>query len=531
MQLRLNLQWKLLLLVAGTTTLILLVSGYLHGVFINSLIEEYRYDNAVSQVVTVAKRAETNGYFDSPGDLLQEIDFLLKSRPTFHQVDVYQTTPTGEKLIATTAPEAQRLPYLNQQTQDNEFGEMERPLPDVVSVEVERDGVRLWVITAAINEHEGGGYVSALVSKTSQKDFISRLQVRHHMVLAGAVVASIALLYLLFAILFRRPLRDIVSAMGRARAGDLSVRAPVRRDDELGTIAKGFNRMIEDISLRDEEREQLLLQVRNFNDELQHEVRHATRELRASNEDLLETQQRLQRSERLAAIGQVAASLAHEIGTPLNAISGHLRLIARSHQNDIEMRRRVEIMNSQLDSVVKSVKSLLSRTQRPRPEFQSCDLNGLVQELLWLIQPTLDVHDIKGVIQLDTDLPLLFADRDSLLQLFLNLTNNSVEAMPAGGDLSITTRFNRLARSAEILFRDSGIGIDPSAINNLFEPMWTTKETGSGFGLAIAQQIASEHEGRIEIMMEQEEGGVTFRITLPIHAKAAIAQEVVNDVA
>jgi two-component system NtrC family sensor kinase len=530
MQLRLNLQWKVLLLVASTITIILLASTYLHGLMTKLLIEEYRYDNAVSQVVTVAKRAETNGYFGPPVDLLQEIDFLVNSRPDFHQIDVYQTTPTGEKLIVSTAPDAPRLPYLNQQTQDNEFGEMERPLPDVVSVEIERDGVRLWVITAAIDEREGRGYVSALVSKTSQTDFISRLQFRHNLVLAGAVVASIALLYLLFAVLFRRPLRDIVSAMAKARAGNLSARAAVRRDDELGTIAKGFNRMIEDIRVRDEEREQLLSQVKNFNDELQNEVKRATKELRASNEDLLETQQRLARSERLAAIGQVAASLAHEIGTPLNAISGHLRLIGRSHQHDIEMRRRVEIINSQLDSVVKSVKTLLARTQRPRPEFESFDLNALLQELLGLIQPTLDSHDIKGLINLDTDLPLLWANRDSLLQLFLNLTNNSIDAMPAGGDLSITTRFDRLARSAEILFCDSGTGIDPSTINNLFEPMWTTKETGSGFGLAIAHQIAIEHNGRIEIMTQQHEG-VTFRITLPIYAKAALIQEVVTDVA
>ena len=530
MKLRLNLQWKLLLLVAGTTTLILLVSANLHGVFTKSLIEEYRYDNSVSQVVTIAKRAETNGYFGTPNKLLQEIDFVVKSRPDFNQIDIYQTTPGGEKLIVSTAPNAPRLPYLNQQTQDNEFGEMERPLPDVVSVEVERDGVRSWLITAAINEREGGGYVSALVGKTSHTDFVSRLQFQHNMVLAATVVASIALLYLWFAILFRGPLRDIVSAMDTARAGNLSARATVRRDDEIGMIAKGFNRMIEDICSRDEEREQLLSQVKNFNDELQNEVTRATKELRASNEDHLETQQRLARSERLAAIGQVTASLAHEIGTPLNAISGHLRLIARTHQNDIEMRRRVEIINSQLDSVVKSVKNLLTRTQRRRPEFQPFDLNALVQELIWLIQPTLESHDIKGLVHLDKDLPLLWADRDSLLQLFLNLTNNSIDAMPAGGDLTVTTRFDRRARNAEILFCDSGTGIHPSAINHLFEPMWTTKETGSGFGLAIAHQIATEHEGGIEILTEQRRG-VTFRITLPILAEAPLIQEAVTDVA
>src|SRR5205807_6360098 len=211
----------------------------------------------------------------------------------------------------------------------------------------------------------------------------------------------IALLYFLFAFFFRRPARDIVNAMAQARAGDLTARAPVRSDDELGTIARGFNQMIGDICARDEEREQLLMQVNSFNDELRHEVAQATHELRAANETLFETQQRLARSERLAAVGQIAASLAHEIGTPLNAISGHLALLARKHPHDQDTRRRVEIINSQIDSVVKSIRNLLARTQRPRPALQPLDLNALIRELLWLVQPTLDAHDISVTVNLD----------------------------------------------------------------------------------------------------------------------------------
>jgi signal transduction histidine kinase len=341
---------------------------------------------------------------------------------------------------------------------------------------------------------------------------------------------SIALLYLLFVIFFRRPAQDIASAMAQARTGDLSARAAVRRDDELGTIAKGFNRMIDDIRSRNEERERLLSQVNSFNQELQLEVARATRELRTSNEALFETQQRLARSERLAAVGQIAASLAHEIGTPLNAISGHLRLLARNHPHDQDTQRRVEIINSQIDSVVKSVRSLLARTQRPRPELQPLELNALIRELLWLVQPTLEAHDISVRVNLDSDLPLIQGDRDSLLQLFLNLTNNSIDAMPKGGALEITTRFDRATRSAELVFCDSGVGIEPSAIEHLFEPMWTTKEAGSGFGLAIAHEIAIEHGGKIEIVAEQHVGAA-FRLTLPLNVEASPAVEVVTNVA
>src|SRR3977135_4184072 len=120
MQLRLNLQWKVLLLVAGTITAIVLASTYLHGLITKTLSEEYRYNNAIRQVVTVARRTQTRDYFNNPADLVQEIEFLANARPEFIQLDVYHTVPEGEKLVATTAPTAPRLPYLNEQSTDNE---------------------------------------------------------------------------------------------------------------------------------------------------------------------------------------------------------------------------------------------------------------------------------------------------------------------------------------------------------------------------------------------------------------------------
>jgi signal transduction histidine kinase len=317
--------------------------------------------------------------------------------------------------------------------------------------------------------------------------------------------------------------------MARARRGDLNAEAVVHRHDELGEIAAAFNRMIGDIRAREEEREELLRQVGSFNEELQAKVNEAICELRASNETLLETQQRLARSERLAVVGQIAASLAHEVGTPLNAISGHLRLLARNHPRDDDTQRRVGIIRGQLESVVKSVRTLLTRTQQPQLKFEQIDLNELVDELLGLVQPMLELHKIDANTALDHSLPLLFGDRETLLQLLLNLTNNSIDAMPGGGTIEITTRLNFDSQAAELTFSDTGAVIDPSEIDYVFEPLWTTKSAGSGFGLAIAREIAIGHCGKIQIINSKDRGA-SFRVTLPLAEIGSRVEEVFSNV-
>lgn len=273
-------------------------------------------------------------------------------------------------------------------------------------------------------------------------------------------------------------------------------------------------RLMEDIRARNREREKLLTQISGFNEELRNEIAAATEELSTTNDSLLQTQQRLTRSERLAVVGQMAASLAHEIGTPLNAISGHLELLATNHPTDPDTQRRIQIISKQLDFIVTTVKRLLERTHERHMAIELTDLNLLLREVMSLVAPTLDKHSIVHDLRVDDDLPLLNLDRDGLQQVFLNLINNSIDAMISGGKLLITTSVNRDAACAEVLISDTGIGIDRETIDHLFEPMWTTKKTGSGFGLAIAHQIMNEHGGQIEILAGGARG-TTFRLTLP----------------
>jgi len=274
-------------------------------------------------------------------------------------------------------------------------------------------------------------------------------------------------------------------------------------------------KLMERIREREQEREALLKQISGFNLELRQEVESATRELSTANSTLLQTQQRLTRSERLAAVGQMAASLAHDIGTPLNAISGHLKLLARNHPTDDDTRRRVKIINKQLDFIVATVKNLLERTHQRQFHLRPTDLNALIREMFWLVSPMLDKHGITASINLDTDLPDVEADRDSLQQVFMNIINNSVEAMPEGGRIEIVSHLNRHQGAAELTLRDTGIGIEPAIIDHLFEPMRTSKTSGSGFGLAIAREIMTAHYGRIEVLKDQKRGAA-FHLTFPL---------------
>jgi signal transduction histidine kinase len=287
----------------------------------------------------------------------------------------------------------------------------------------------------------------------------------------------------------------------------------VRRDDELGAIALGFNQLMNDIAERSCEREELLKQISNLNNQLLKRVEVATNELRAANLNLIGTQQRLAYSERMAAIGQVTASLAHEIGTPLNAVAGHLQLLGRNHL-EADTQRRLKIINAQLAAIVQTVKSLLERTHRRAMSFELIDINQAVEELMQLIGPMLESRNIEASITLDDDLPNVLADQESLHQVFLNLVNNSCDAMPNGGQLEIVTRYLRQIRQVEITFSDSGAGIAPNVAERLFEPMFTTKQSGSGLGLVIARDIIAEHRGRIELVSGSS--GAIFSLALPM---------------
>jgi len=217
--------------------------------------------------------------------------------------------------------------------------------------------------------------------------------------------------------------------------------------------------------------------------------------------------------ERLAAAGQLAAQFAHEVGTPLNLISGHVQLL-RARARDDRMIQRLDIIAGQIDRITNIVRSMLDSTKRPVPRLEPVDINSLLAHILDATQPTLMARNVELQTGIAEDLPLIEADADQLQQVFINLINNSLDAMPLGGKLMVTTGLE--ADSVLIVLSDNGEGIAEDQIDLIFDPMFSTKRgRGTGLGLTIVKQIISEHNGEVEV--ESEPGRqTTFRIKLPI---------------
>jgi len=158
-------------------------------------------------------------------------------------------------------------------------------------------------------------------------------------------------------------------------------------------------------------------------------------------------------------------------------------------------------------------------------EPQLTDINSVIRELLLLVEPILESRNIYLSLELEEELPRVSADSESLHQVFLNLVNNSFEAMPKGGQMKIVTNYLAEEGLVEVRFIDSGVGFSPEAKEHLFEPMWTTKQTGSGLGLAIAREIITEHHGEIECVTAVRQGA-ELQLTLPAVVPGAQTREI-----
>lgn len=232
--------------------------------------------------------------------------------------------------------------------------------------------------------------------------------------------------------------------------------------------------------------------------------------------ELLRAQERLLRSERLAAIGQLATSVAHELRHPLGVMrQSAYYLSLKLADADEKVKKHLHILEQEIVASDKIITDLMDFSRVHTPDLAEVDIESLLDQTLADIEMPPAVRVVRTRAK---ELPHIWADGQQLQQVFRNLIVNAYQAMPEGGTLYIATA--REGDYLEISFRDTGVGIEPEYLERLFEPLFTTKDRGIGLGLAICQGIVERHQGVIEL--ESLVGqGTTFTVRLPITTKDA----------
>lgn len=225
----------------------------------------------------------------------------------------------------------------------------------------------------------------------------------------------------------------------------------------------------------------------------------------------------LAQSEKLAAVGQLAAGVAHEINNPLAIILANAQLLQRklpNHERDLQ--EMVELILQASERASQAVRDLLDFARRERYELALTDVNATIQRTLALLQHELSSRPITLNFDPGEDLPLVLASQDHLQGVWLNLLVNAIDAIdPMPGEIKISTR--RIGEEVHILVADNGQGIPPEHISRIYEPFFTTKEPGrgTGLGLSVCHQVITQHGGRILVSSIPNEGA-TFTVVLPV---------------
>jgi signal transduction histidine kinase len=319
--------------------------------------------------------------------------------------------------------------------------------------------------------------------------------------LAIAVVASLVGA-LVGMSLVGRPVRDLVDQARRVAAGDFLQRVKPRRGDELGELALEMDQMCDALE-------------------------QAHRQVAAETAARLEALEQLRHAERLVTVGKLAAGVAHELGTPLNVVSGRAKLVTRGQATGDSVLENARIIGEQAERMADIVRQLLDFARQREPHKAPTDPHRLVSQTLGMLEPLAAKRSVTLELQAADDLPAVEVDPAQIQQVLSNLVINAVHATRGPGTVTVELGLDGRRAPAELGGRESqflkigvvdrGAGIDPTIRDRIFEPFFTTKDVGegTGLGLSVAYGIVREHGGFIEV--ESNPGsGSRFSVYVPV---------------
>jgi two-component system, NtrC family, sensor kinase len=294
-------------------------------------------------------------------------------------------------------------------------------------------------------------------------------------IIMGVVALTFAVMIAVWVVFTLRPLRRLRTAATRVAAGDYASRIDEKGPAEVADLAREFNSMARAV----EERERELV-----------------------------------RSERLAAIGKLSAMITHEIRNPLSAIGLNAELLDDELEGNAEGRALCQAIHREVHRLTAITEEYLAFGRLPKPKIESEHVNAMVDALASFVREDLAAKQVELGLELGDHDPIALADASQLRQCLVNLVRNAAEATAAKGGGKVTLRTRRAGDRVVIEVEDTGVGIPPEVIPRLFDTFFSTKEGGSGLGLALTQQIVKDHGG--DLAVESAVGkGTIFTVSIP----------------
>ena len=244
-------------------------------------------------------------------------------------------------------------------------------------------------------------------------------------------------------------------------------------------------------------------------------LRKTSHQLREAHRELQENFEAMKRAERLYALGQLSAGLAHEIRNPLASIEGAAAVVQRDGESDGRRREFLDIIRKESRRLNRLLTSFLDFAKPRQPALETVEIASLLDSVIVLAQHAEDTGRLELRKDIQQGLSTIECDPEQLKQVLLNLVMNAIQAMPRGGTVVLAARRNETMVTIDV--QDQGPGINNDNLDRIFDPFFTTKETGSGLGLSVAHQIISKHGGRLTIKQNSPHG-VTVRISLPLNS-------------
>jgi signal transduction histidine kinase len=517
---------KLFLLLGLVTSVLTVAVAY--SITRNSRreLENYSRQLTIDTAGTVETDiVERDPTYKDPDKLDQLLESIAGPDRSIFQIDVFKRVGKSSEveLVRSSGDEA----AVEWGPEIGSYLALTKPQAELVDLNT---GGRAWKVYQPIRSHKPGTPSLGLIRVYCD---LERWEVvwdnnlkRTLRTLPGVLLGEFILLWLILRVLISDPIEATVLAMEQLERGEAGARIPIKRSDELGLIAAQFNGMAVQLQRAGEEREALIHEIRGLNANLQDRIDAALSELQAKNAELAAMAERnallreeLASQERLAVAGQLAATFAHEVGTPLNLVNGHLQLMEGQKDLPDKVRERLGVIQAQIQRVSGIVRRMLDLTRRPQLHLEAQSFRDLLADLHQLWVPTLTSHGITVEAEVPADCRLN-VDRKQMEQLFLNLMKNAVDAMPEGGAVRLSARPAEESAPGglwwEIRFQDSGQGIPADLLGQVFRPMFTTKPEGkgTGLGLSICREIVRSHGG--DIRLDSVEGkGTCVVFTLP----------------